>query len=62
VNFGTSYLAINGNVIVGSRLDDVGLSLSGGSHRLVVALQGNEIANVRTAISHSGDVIVTGGS
>jgi hypothetical protein len=62
VNFGTSYLAIDGNVIVGSRPDDVGLSLSGGSYRLVVASQGNVIANVRTATRHSGDVAITGGS
>jgi Right handed beta helix region len=62
VNSGTSYLAVNGNVIVGVRPDDVGLSVSGGSHHLVVASQGNEIANVGTATRHYGNVIITGGS
>ena len=55
VNAGTSYLAVTGNVILGSG-QGTGLSFAGGGNNLVVATSGNEVAGVRTPLSHTGSV------
>jgi Right handed beta helix region len=59
--YGTGYLAVTGNVIVGDQSSDVGLSFSGGSNKLVVASSGNEVANVGTAYSGTASVTKTAG-
>lgn len=60
-NYGTGYLSVTGNVIVGDQPSDVGLSFDGGSNKLVVASRGNEVANVGTAYSGTASVTTTGG-
>ncbi len=58
---GTGYLSVTGNVIVGARPADVGLSFTGSPDRLVVASAGNEVADVGTAARQTGNVTVTSG-
>jgi len=45
-NYGTGYLTVTGNVIVGSRPGDTGMSFSGGPHRLIVASSGKSVSAV----------------
>jgi hypothetical protein len=59
--YGTGYLSVTGNVIVGDRPSDVGLSFDGGSNKLVVVSSGNEVANVGTADSDTASVNQTTG-
>jgi hypothetical protein len=60
-NYGTGHLSVTGNVIVGVRSSDVGLSFDGGSNRLVVASSGNVVAQVGTISSAASGVTLTGG-
>lgn len=61
VNSGTGHLAVTGNVVMGVRPRDVGLSFTAGPNRLSVAISGNEITGVGTPVAHAGDVALTGG-
>jgi Right handed beta helix region len=61
-NYGTGYLSVTGNVIVGVQASDVGLSFSGGANKLVVASSGNDVANVGTVKSDTPGVTETAGS
>jgi hypothetical protein len=60
-NYGTGHLSVTGNVIVGVRSSDVGLSFDGGSNKLVVASSGNVVAQVGTISSAASGVTLTGG-
>jgi parallel beta-helix repeat protein len=60
-NYGTAYLTVTGNVIVGDQSSDVGLSFDGGSNELVVVSSGNEVAQVGTADTHTSSVTETSG-
>lgn len=62
VNYGTGYLSVTGNVIVGVRSSDVGFSFDGGSNKLVVASSGNEVAQVGTVTSDARGVTRTSGT
>jgi hypothetical protein len=61
-NYGTGYLSVTGNVIVGDQSSDVGLSFSGGSNKLIVASSGNEVAHVGTVNSHTSSATETAGT
>lgn len=61
-SYGTGFLSVTGNVIVGDRVSDVGLSFSGGAHKLVVASSGNEVANVGTIRNDASSVTETAGT
>ena len=61
-NYGTGYLSVTGNVIVGDRPSDVGLAFDGGSNKLIVVSSGNEVAHVGTVNSHTRSVTVTAGT
>lgn len=56
-NYGTGYLSITGNVIVGDRPSDVGLSLSGQPHKLVVTSSANAIVNVGMSVWHDASSV-----
>ena len=60
-NYGTGYLSVTGNVIVGVRTSDVGLSFSGEPNKLVVASSGNEVSNVGTLKRNAPSVTETSG-
>lgn len=60
-NYGTGYLSVTGNVIVGVRTSDVGLSFSGEPNKLVVASSGNEVSNVGTVKRNAPSVTDTAG-
>jgi parallel beta-helix repeat protein len=62
VNYGTGYLSVTGNVIVGVRSSDVGFSFDGGPNELVVASSGNEVAQVGTVTSDARGVTLTSGT
>jgi hypothetical protein len=61
-NYGTGFLSVTGNVIVGDRPSDVGFSFSGGANKLAVASSGNEVVNVGTTRSDSPSVTETAGA
>jgi parallel beta-helix repeat protein len=61
-NYGTGYLSITGNVIVGDKSSDVGLAFDGGSNKLIVVSSGNEVVHVGTVISDTRSVTVTAGT
>jgi hypothetical protein len=61
-NYGTGYLTVTGNVIVGDQPGDVGLSFDGGSNKLVVASSGNLAARVGTVITNTRSVTETAGA
>ncbi len=61
VNSGTSYLAVSGNVVIGSGAG-IGLLLSAGANRLIAALSGNVIVGVTTLRRQVGNVSVTAGT
>ena len=61
-NNGTGHLAVTGNVIMGSQPSDIGIFLSGGQHQLYVAMSGNQVSGVGTALTHEGNATVNGGS
>jgi hypothetical protein len=62
VNYGTSYLAASGNVIIGTGRGGVGFLFRGGANRLVVASNGNEVARVSTGIDQSDTTFVSQGT
>jgi hypothetical protein len=62
VNYAIGYLSVTGNVVVGDRPSDVGLSFNGGSAKLVVAASGNEVAQVGTATVATSSVTLTSGA
>ena len=61
-NYGTGYLSVTGNVIIGDRATDAGLSFNGGSHKLVVVCNGNEVVHVGIVRSDAASVAESGGS
>jgi parallel beta-helix repeat protein len=61
-NYGTGYLSVTGNVIVGNRSSDVGLAFDGGSNKLIVVSSGNEVAHVGTVKSDTRSATVTAGT
>jgi len=61
-NYGTCYLSVTGNVIVGVRSSDVGFFFDGGSNRLVVASSANEVAQVGSVRSNGSSVTGNGGT
>lgn len=61
-NYGTGYLSVTGNVIVGDQSSDIGLSFDGGSNKLIVASSGNLVAHVGTANSDTRSVTETAGT
>jgi parallel beta-helix repeat protein len=60
-NYGTAYLSVTGNVIVGDQASDVGLFFAGGAHQLAVTTGGNEVSGVGTARSNGGGATVKNG-
>jgi Right handed beta helix region len=62
VNYGTSYLSVTGNVIIGAGPGDVGFSFSGGANHLIVASAGNLVSDVGTVTQSAGSASVSGGS
>ncbi len=60
-NYGTGYLSVTGNVIVGVRNSDVGLSFTGEPNKLVIASSGNEVTNVGTPKRDAPSVTDTAG-
>lgn len=61
-NYGTGYLSVTGNVIVGDKSSDVGLAFDGGSNKLIVASSGNEVVQVGTVNSDTRSATVTAGT
>lgn len=61
-NYGTGFLSVTGNVIVGDQRSDVGLSFSGGANKLAVVSSGNEVANVGTIRSDTSSVTESAGT
>ena len=53
---------MTGNVIMGSQPSDIGIFLSGGQHKLDVAISGNQVSGVGTALVNGGNATVNGGS
>jgi parallel beta-helix repeat protein len=60
-NYGTAYLSVTGNVIVGDRPSDVGFSFAAGAHQLAVTSGGNEVSGVGAARSDGGGVVMKSG-
>lgn len=61
-NSGVGHLSVTGNVILGDRRSDVGISLSGGQNKLDVAASGNQVSGVGTVLLNEGNATVTPGS
>ena len=61
-NYGTGYLSVTGNVIVGTRPGDIGLYFNGGANRLVVTSTGNVVAAVRTIRTYGSGVSGSSGN
>jgi parallel beta-helix repeat protein len=61
-NYGTGYLSVTGNVIVGDRSTDIGLAFDGGSNKLIVVSSGNEVVHVGTVNSDTRNATVTAGT
>jgi Right handed beta helix region len=59
-NYGTGYLSVTGNVIVGTRPGDIGVYFSGGGSRLVVTSSGNLISG-RAVRKYGSGVSVSSG-
>lgn len=62
IDYGTSYLSLTGNVIVGVRSSDIGFFFDGGSHKLVVVSSGNEAAQVGIVSHDAGGATETDGT
>jgi hypothetical protein len=60
-NYGTGYLSVTGNIVLGVRSSDVGLSFDGGANKLSVASSGNKVAQVGTVSRHDRNTTLTGG-
>jgi hypothetical protein len=61
-NSGTGHVAVTGNVIMGDRAGDVGLSFAGGTAKLSVTASGNEITGVGRPRAVLSGASVTAGS
>jgi hypothetical protein len=61
-NSGTGHLSVTGNVIVGERKSDIGISVSGGQNKLDVTASGNQVSNVGTVLVNGGNATLTRGS
>jgi parallel beta-helix repeat protein len=61
-NYGTGYLSVTGNVIVGDKSSDVGLAFNGGSNELIVVSSGNEVVHVGTVNRDTRSATVTAGT
>jgi len=61
-NYGTGYLSVTGNVIVGDQSNDVGLAFDGGSNKLIVVSSGNLVMHVGTVKSVTRSATVTAGT
>lgn len=61
-NYGTGYLSVTGNVIVGDRSSDVGLAFDGGSNKLIVASSGNVVTHVGTVSGDTPSAAVSAGT
>ena len=61
-NSGTGHLSVTGNVIVGERKSDIGISVSGGQHKLDVTTSGNQVSTVGTVLVNGGNATLTRGS
>jgi len=61
-NYGTGYLSVTGNVVVGDRSSDVGLTFDGGSNKLIVVSSGNEVGHVGTVSRATRSVTETAGT
>ncbi len=61
-NSGTGHVAVTGNVIMGDRAGDVGLSLAGGTAQLSATASGNEITGVGRPRAVLPGASVTAGS
>ena len=61
-NSGVGHLSVTGNVILGDRRGDVGISLSGGQNKLDVAASGNQVSGVGKVMLKGGTATVTAGS
>lgn len=62
VTGGTGHLAVTGNVIMGVRRSDIGQFFTGGANNLSVAVSGNEITGVGTALANGRHVTLGGGT
>lgn len=60
-NYGTGYLSVTGNIVLGVRSSDVGLSFDGGANKLSVAFSGNKVARAGTASRHDRNATLTSG-
>lgn len=61
-NYGTSYVSVTGNVIVGTtQPGDTGFYFSGGGHALSVASSGNEVSLVATPRTVTSSATLTSG-
>ncbi len=61
-NSGTGHLSVTGNVIVGDRHSDIGISVSGGQNKLAVAASGNQVSKVGAVLDNGGNATLTRGS
>jgi parallel beta-helix repeat protein len=61
-NYGTGYLSVTGNVVVGDRSSDVGLAFDGGPNKLIVVSSGNEVGHVGTVNRATRSVTETAGT
>ena len=61
-NYGTGYLSVTGNIVLGVRSSDIGLSFDGGTNKLSVASSGNKVARAGTVSRHDGNATLTGGT
>jgi hypothetical protein len=61
-NYGTGYLSVTGNIVLGVRSSDVGLSFEGGANKLSVASSGNKVARAGTASRHDRNATLTSGT
>jgi hypothetical protein len=61
-NYGTGYLSVTGNIVLGVRSSDVGLSFDGGANKLSVASSGNKVARAGTASRHDRNATLTRGT
>jgi Right handed beta helix region len=61
-NYGTGYLSVTGNIVLGVRSSDVGLSFDGGANKLSVASSGNKVARAGTVSRHDRNATLTSGT
>ena len=61
-NYGTGYLSVTGNIVLGVRSSDIGLSFDGGANKLSVASSGNKVARAGTASRHDRNATLTSGT